>query len=94
MYEQACTATLPIAWTFAWDKFCYIVISMRASFTKHKFSYLLSLYTLYTGKCGAVPTPKGSCWVHIHPLSLEEGMGGVSRKEPKWAEAKGQMGLG
>lgn len=67
---------------------------MRASFTKHKFSYyLLSLYTLYTGKCGAVLLE--GILLGPHPSTESGGKdGGVSRKEPKWAEAKGQMGLG
>lgn len=76
-------SSLPIPLAFAQDKFCYILINLRVSFTKHKFSYLLTLDT----QSSAFYSIQESCC--INPVSLEEGMGGVSA-----AKNRGLGGLG
>lgn len=55
MNEQASIWSLPTPLTFTQGKFCYMLInSMKASFIKHKFSYLLSLYS--QSDLSALPT--------------------------------------
>lgn len=63
MNEQASRWSLPTPLTFAQGEFCYMLVNTtRASFIKHKFSYLLSLYS--QSELSALPT------LHRGPLGL------------------------
>lgn len=77
MNEQAYIWSLSTPLTFTQGKFCYMLINtMKASFIKHRFSYLLPLYS--QSDLSALPTlHRGPLGPH-HQLSLEEGMGGAS----------------